>query len=808
MEVQTPLNIAINSSSWFICALHESHDTIGFELAAWSGSPRVIWRNSNGVRRDGVFPSHSASRAPVPCQHRRIPLGIIHSETGWDGAACVDGRSGCRSNGVCRRKRHGVHRRVRTHAPDKPGLFGRPISYYKDPAKSWKENIHSKEARNGIHSQRARTEEDEIIEEESTTFEDLQRHGYCYTQKLFLVNVKLKWVKDRGLDHVVEKKKDLKPVIALKDIVKKETGACLPISAVSKRNKELGLRIRVSRFLRQYPTIFEEYVGEKYNLPWFRLTKEALELEEEEQRIHEQQEADTAARLCKLLMITTQKKLPLQMIDQLKWDLGLPDNYLQSLVPNYPDYFSIINMPDNQPGLDLVCWNDEFAISALQKGAAISGEYQKGMPLAFPMNYSSGHGIKKKVIEWIKEWQNLPYISPYEDASHLNPNSDLSEKRVVGVLHELLNIMVHKKAERCNLVNLREQLGLPHKFAKCFARHPGIFYLSMKNGTITVILREAYKRAQLIQKDPLMSLREKYIHLMKKGVENRRKGLYKKRSSERQDSEDVESDKGLQKCDDDGEHSYADEESQEENVSTEDEDSDDKDLSEDEDDMDEDEDGVDEDGDEDEDDALTDAESSPEEYEEFFERGVRTCGRGHSSFKTSERQGSSLYLLECFIKFYNCSRTRQPIEVFEILHSEHFCITQSSPWRLQQGNGKPSCLKVRCERINCQEEEEAVVEQRKHKEDNINIVEDSIKEEDPLTKKWSRKKRQLFVQEENKEDDATAKDELGEEDLYVEHEDIIGVVLSAKDELSIKGGVTAEDSLQVCSHSGLVEDRI
>lgn len=90
-----------------------------------------------------------------------------------------------------------------------------------------------------------------------------ERHGYCYIQKFFLLNVKLKWLKDRALDHVVERERDAKSVVALKDIVKKQPGACLPVDAVSKKNRELGLKIRVSRFLRKYPSIFEEYAAKK-----------------------------------------------------------------------------------------------------------------------------------------------------------------------------------------------------------------------------------------------------------------------------------------------------------------------------------------------------------------------------------------------------------------------------------------------------------------------------------------------------------------------------------------------------------------
>jgi hypothetical protein len=388
-------------------------------------------------------------------------------------------------------------------------------------------------------------------------------HGFSYQQKAYLVNCRIKWVKDKVLDRAVEKEKGLKAVCSLKDTIRKYPGGCLPIYVVSKRRRQLGLDIRVSSFMRRYPTIFEEFLGQKNcDVPWFKLTKEAMDLDEEEQIIYREHEAGYVESLCKVLMITSQRKLPLQTIDQLKWDLGLPEDYVLSLVPKYLDYFSVVKLPDGREGLSLVCWNDDFALSALQKrrqseterirslsrenldssnDLVMSSVVKKGEPLAFPMSFMRGYGLKKKFMLWVEEWQRLPYISPYEDCSDLNPNSDLSEKRIVGVFHELLSLMVHKKTERKNLSNLRKYFGLAQKFTKVFTRHPGIFYLSQKCATVTVVLREAYNRAELIEKHPVVAIREKYIALMKIGMLDRSRGLYKRDSVKHEIMEGVSS---------------------------------------------------------------------------------------------------------------------------------------------------------------------------------------------------------------------------------------------------------------------------
>lgn len=163
-------------------------------------------------------------------------------------------------------------------------------------------------------------------------------------------------------------------------------------------------------------------------------------------------------------------------------------------------------------------------MSVMEKRAESQGEYKKGMPLAFPLQFSKGFDMEKKVKKWMEEWQKLPYISPYEDGWNLAPKSDLGEKWAVGVLHEILHLLVPKKTEKENLLVLGECMGLRSRFKRALADYPGIFYVSNKIRTNTVVLREAYKRDLLVEKHPLMGMRYHYIHLMNKGKEVRVEG--------------------------------------------------------------------------------------------------------------------------------------------------------------------------------------------------------------------------------------------------------------------------------------------
>uniref|UniRef100_A0A5B7BPW9 PORR domain-containing protein n=1 Tax=Davidia involucrata TaxID=16924 RepID=A0A5B7BPW9_DAVIN len=359
--------------------------------------------------------------------------------------------------------------------------------------------------------------------------------GFNHQQKASLVNVKFKWVKDKVLDAVVAGERDLRAACVLVSIISCDPHCCLPVYCLSRQRGQLGLPhdLKLSTFIRRYPTIFEEFHvldSGRTRVPWFRLTPEALDLHQEELNVQQQYQMDLRDRLRKLLMLTKDMTLPLQTIDQLKWDIGLPFDYHHSLIPHHPELFSLVHLPDDRVGLKLLSWDDHLAVSQLQKSAALQQkeeDVKKGR-LAFPIGFTRGFGLKRKCMEWLEEWQRLPYTSPYSDASHLDPRTDVSEKRIVGVFHELLHITIQKKTERKNVSNLRKPLGLPQKFTKVFERHPGIFYISKKCDTQTVVLREAYDRHQLIQKHPIVDIREKYASMMKKGLLDRSRGLYKK----------------------------------------------------------------------------------------------------------------------------------------------------------------------------------------------------------------------------------------------------------------------------------------
>uniref|UniRef100_A0A5B7C2D3 PORR domain-containing protein n=1 Tax=Davidia involucrata TaxID=16924 RepID=A0A5B7C2D3_DAVIN len=351
--------------------------------------------------------------------------------------------------------------------------------------------------------------------------------AYIYTQKHSYVDVYMKWKKDSYYDSIesIHKSIELKPLISLKNCIATAPDGCIPISDVSKRGLELGIPIKVARFLRLYPSVFEEFTGPKYDLPWFRLTPEAAALHREERAVYRDCKLDLQARLKKLILMSGENRLPMKIIQGLQWYLGLPDEFLRDPEGNLDGSFRIVGMEDGLKGLAVE--RDERVLSVMQKNAVKKGGYS-GVPMeaiAFPFFPSKGLRLKRKISDWLDEFQKVSYVSPYENCSDFNPDSDVAEKRVVGVLHELLCLFVDHAAERKKLLFLRKYLGLPQKVHKAFERHPYVFYLSLRNKTCTAILKEAYCDKSAIEVHPLSKVRKKYINLMKESgviLRNRR----------------------------------------------------------------------------------------------------------------------------------------------------------------------------------------------------------------------------------------------------------------------------------------------
>ncbi|XBH73139.1 hypothetical protein VPH35_100292 [Triticum aestivum] len=374
----------------------------------------------------------------------------------------------------------------------------------------------------------------------------------AFVQSMGYVEVKMRWKKDASFDAVpvLAHARDLRPLAALARLL---SPSPTPVSAVSKLRRSLETSDRrVASFLRRFPAAFVESVGPEHNHPWFRLSPSAARLQREERDVFAARRADITSRLRRLLLMSPARRLPLTVAQGMLWHLGIPEDYFKR--PDFDigqDGFRILTTgdavfsEDENHGKELGLIDDgkdqEMPLSVLQMGAI--RRFGSAEEVPFPLFPSKGLRLKRKIGDWMEGFQKLPYISPYADFSNIHRGSDVSEKRAVGVLHELFSLFVTCSAERRRLLCLRTHLGLSQKVHLVFERHPHIFYLLLKEKTCFAVLKEAYMAGghTSIEEHPMLEVRSKYARLMQESQEiirRRRSGKPVQLDPEDQESED------------------------------------------------------------------------------------------------------------------------------------------------------------------------------------------------------------------------------------------------------------------------------
>jgi hypothetical protein len=352
-----------------------------------------------------------------------------------------------------------------------------------------------------------------------------------HLKSMSYVDVKMRWKKDVSFDAVpvLSHARDLRPLASLARLL---SPSPTPVSAVSKRGRSLEVPDRrVTSFLRRFPAAFVESVGPQHNLPWFRLSDAAARLLREERDVFAARRADVTGRLRRLVLMCPRRRLPLRVAQGMLWHLGIPEDYFKDPDQGIAqDGFHILTsgdgvicQDDDDDGRDLGLIDDgklqEMPLSVLQMNAM--RKFGSAAEVPIPLFQSKGLRLKQKIKDWLEGFQRLHYVSPYEDFSHIRPGSDVSEKRAVGVLHELLSLFVTCSAERRRLLCLRQHLGLPQKFHLVFERHPHVFYLLLKEKTCFVVLKEAYmaRGDTAIEEHPMLEVRKKFVELMEQSQE-------------------------------------------------------------------------------------------------------------------------------------------------------------------------------------------------------------------------------------------------------------------------------------------------
>lgn len=296
----------------------------------------------------------------------------------------------------------------------------------------------------------------------------------------------------------------------IKNIITRCPNQVATVKFLQRKFKTLDLQGKALNWLKKYPCCFEVYL--KDDEYYCGLTKRMMFLVDEEERVKEMQEPVFAERLAKLLMMSSSQRLNVMKINELKRYYGFPDDYLIRIIPKYPDKFRLVNYSGRRSSMEieLVSWNPDLAVSAIEM-VARKQESEPCFSCSLPST-------------WIKSWERFhefnstAYVSPYSGPSGLVEGSKEMEKRTVSLVHELLSLTMWKKLSIVKLGHFGREFCLPEKLNVLLLKHPGIFYVSNKYQIYTVVLREGYAGSELIEKDPLVVVKEKFGELMQEGL--------------------------------------------------------------------------------------------------------------------------------------------------------------------------------------------------------------------------------------------------------------------------------------------------
>ncbi|KAK3164175.1 hypothetical protein QOZ80_1AG0013750 [Eleusine coracana subsp. coracana] len=333
-------------------------------------------------------------------------------------------------------------------------------------------------------------------------------------------SLKVPWRRDPALDAAIVCDRRFRQASRLVREVLLSRDRHLLFRYLTKRRERIRLPVRVPIFLQKYPTLLSvSSPPEPVAFP----SPQLLAFLDFASRLHEQHAPHHASRLAKLLMISSTRALHVTKIAAAKRDFGFPDDFLVSLVPKYPHLFRLVGDPGSDASgnafLELVSWDEKLAKSVIEMRADKEADVIGIRPRPnFTVKLPKGFYLKKEMREWLRDWLELPYVSPYTDASWLEPGSPVSEKRLIGVLHEVLSLSVERRMAVPIVGKFCEEYRLSNAFANAFTRHPGIFYVSLKGGIKTAVLREAYnENGELVDRDPLIELKERFVAIMDEG---------------------------------------------------------------------------------------------------------------------------------------------------------------------------------------------------------------------------------------------------------------------------------------------------
>ncbi|XP_054813805.1 protein WHAT'S THIS FACTOR 1 homolog, chloroplastic isoform X2 [Prosopis cineraria] len=331
------------------------------------------------------------------------------------------------------------------------------------------------------------------------------------------------------LDRVMELQKKPSLILQLKSIIQSQKHQSILLRDLE---KHVGFvqKWNFMAVIERYPSIFHAGGGNR-EPPFVCLTEKARKIASGEAEARALMEPILVNSLRKLLMLSVECCVPLETIEFVGPELGLPLDFKTSLIPKYPHFFSVREV-NGRACLVLENWDSSLAVTAretrlAEEGISKPAGYQKKVkiskdgnypgPYAFRVNFPAGFRPNVGYLEQFEKWQKMEFPSPYLNARRFDIADPKARKRVVGVLHELLSLTMEKRMTSTQLDAFHSEYLLPSKLLLCLIKHQGIFYLTNKGVRSTVFLKEAYHDSNLIDKCPLLQFNDKFVALSGRG---------------------------------------------------------------------------------------------------------------------------------------------------------------------------------------------------------------------------------------------------------------------------------------------------
>ncbi|XP_040383207.1 protein ROOT PRIMORDIUM DEFECTIVE 1 [Oryza brachyantha] len=362
-----------------------------------------------------------------------------------------------------------------------------------------------------------------------------------YASKSTSLPQKQQRVRDHAFDGIMEVQKRVRRFVALHSLI---LYAASPTAlagggagAVSVPFSRLGALARrqlrlapldAGRFLLRHPHAFHLFLHPVHRVLHARLTPRAASALRLEADAIAASLPGSVLRLRKLLLLAPpDHRLRLEHIRLLRRDLGLPDDFAESIIQSHPDLFRLtpdhfvefVPSPSDPPDLSVAAV--ERAREQHYREHRNPGAGEEDARFAFPTRFPPGFKIGKYFRIAVWKWQRLPYASPYADVSGHDLRSlearHRMEKRAVAAVHELLSLTVEKRTTLERLALFRDALGVPKKIKEFLLKYQGIFYISTRGnqGKLhTVFLREAYYKGELVDPNEIYVARRRLEELL------------------------------------------------------------------------------------------------------------------------------------------------------------------------------------------------------------------------------------------------------------------------------------------------------